>query len=99
MDAFPTTLLEAAAVGVPVLATAVGGIPEIVRDGITGFLLPAPPTPDVLADKLAPLLDDAALRRDLGAQAQLRFNECFTAERWAQRLRRVYDEALATSSA
>jgi glycosyltransferase involved in cell wall biosynthesis len=98
MDAFPTTLLEAAAAGVPVLASAVGGIPEIVQDGVTGFLLPAPPSPDLLAGQLSKLLTDPGLCRQLGERAELRFAECFTAERWARRLRSVYDEVLAESS-
>ena len=57
-DAFPTALLEAMAAGVPSVATAVGGIPEAVADGETGFLIPAPPRADDLADALEPLLAD-----------------------------------------
>lgn len=94
MDAFPTALLEAAAARVPVLATAVGGIPEIVEDGVTGFLQPPPPQADVVADHLAALLGDPALREEMGRRAAERFAADFTADLWAQRLRRVYDDAL-----
>lgn len=95
MDAFPTVLLEAGAAGVPVLATAVGGIPEIVEDERTGLLVDAPPSADRVAAQLERLLGDAELRARLGNAARARFDEHFTAERWAQRLRAVYDTVLA----
>lgn len=94
MDAFPTVLLEAAALGVPVLATAVGGIPEIVDDGTTGMLVSAPPTADDFTPPLRSLLADAKLRARLGNAARQRFDAEFTASRWAQRLRGVYDDVL-----
>lgn len=99
MDAFPTVLLEAAAMGVPVLATAVGGIPEIVEDGETGLLVAAPPTADAFARPLESLLADKQLRDRLGAAARARFEEQLTAERWAQRLRALYDDVLAERAA
>lgn len=95
MDAFPTVLLEAAAAGLPVIATAVGGIPEIVDDERTGLLVAAPPSADEVAPRLERLLRDDALRARLGASARARFEERFTAERWAARLRGVYDEVVA----
>lgn len=95
MDAFPTALLEAAAAGVPVIASAVGGIPEIVVDRQTGLLLDAPATAGALTERLGLLLGDADLRAALGARARERFEREFTAERWVARLRGVYDEVLA----
>jgi glycosyltransferase involved in cell wall biosynthesis len=92
MDAFPTILLEACAVGLPVLATAVGGIPEIVTDGRNGLLLPAPPSSATIAAGLERLLGDPILRARLGAEARARYEREFSAERWAKRLRSVYDE-------
>jgi glycosyltransferase involved in cell wall biosynthesis len=94
MDAFPTNLLEAAAVGVPAVATAVGGIPEIIEDGTTGLLIPDPPTAGAIADALGRLLGDADLRRTMGEAGRRRFSAHFTAERWALRCRAVYDEVL-----
>ena len=91
MDAFPTALLEAAAARVPVVATAVGGIPEIVVDGATGLLVAAPPTAEAVADRLESLLLDSALRARLGRAAGERFEERFTARRWAAALREVYE--------
>jgi glycosyltransferase involved in cell wall biosynthesis len=95
MDAFPTALLEAAAARVPIVATAVGGIPEIVEDGATGLLLGFPPSAAALADRLEQLLADEQLRIRLGEAAREVFVRRFTAERWAARLRVVYDAIAA----
>ncbi|HTU58146.1 MAG TPA: glycosyltransferase family 4 protein [Polyangiales bacterium] len=97
MDAFPTVLLEASAASLPVLATRVGGIPEIVDDGKTGVLLDAPATSEAVAEQLERLLGDADLRARLGDAARARFELEFSAERWAARLRELYDQL--TSSA
>jgi glycosyltransferase involved in cell wall biosynthesis len=93
-EAFPTTLLEAMAAGVPQVATAVGGIPEIVDDGRTGLLLPAPPEPAELAERVVRLLGDPELRARLAAAGRERFAERFGADAWAQRLRALYLEVL-----
>jgi glycosyltransferase involved in cell wall biosynthesis len=63
-DGIPNVLLEAMAAGVPVVATAVSGIPEVVSDGATGRLVP-PGRPDLLAAALAGLLNDPAARAGL----------------------------------
>lgn len=95
MDAFPGVLLEASALGVPIVATAVGGIPEIVADDESGLLVQAPPTADAVAARLERLLTDAALRARMSDAARARFAHEFTAQRWAQRLRGLYDDVLA----
>jgi glycosyltransferase involved in cell wall biosynthesis len=94
MDAFPTVLLEAAAVGVPAVATAVGGVPELVVDGVTGLLVDGPPTAGDVSTALERLLADAPLRERMGRAANERFRERFTAARWAERCRAVYDAVL-----
>jgi glycosyltransferase involved in cell wall biosynthesis len=94
-DAFPIALLEAMAAGVPSIATAVGGIPEMIEPGRTGLLIEAPPRWEQLAEALELLLREPERRRSLGAAARDRFEREFTAERWAARLRAVYDEAVA----
>ncbi|MCE9591936.1 MAG: glycosyltransferase [Planctomycetes bacterium] len=67
-DTFPTTVLEALACGVPVVASEVGGIPEQVDQGVTGFLIP-PGEPDALAERLGWLLRDDVFRRRLSHNA------------------------------
>jgi glycosyltransferase involved in cell wall biosynthesis len=65
---FPHTVVEALAVGTPVVATAVGGVPEIVRDGVNGLLVPAG-DPAALGLALRRIGEDAELRRRLAAAA------------------------------
>ena len=89
-DALPTAVIEAMACSVPVVATDVGGIGELVEDGSTGTLVTPPPTAPSFAAALAPLLDDASLRRQTGAAARARFEVEFTADRWARRMREIY---------
>ncbi len=68
-DGIPNALLEAMAAGLAVVATCVGGIPEVIADGVTGLLV-APEDPGALADALGRLADDPALRARLGAGAR-----------------------------
>lgn len=78
-EGLPNVALEASAAGVPVVATAVGGTPEVVADGETGFLVPAG-RPDRLRDRLAQLLSDHALRAALGGAGRTRMRAEFTFE-------------------
>lgn len=64
----PHAAVEALAVGTPVVATSVGGVPEVVHDGVNGLLVPAG-SPDAFASALARLVDDAALRNRLAGAA------------------------------
>lgn len=95
VDALPTALMEAAAAGTPVVATAVGGIPDIVDDGRTGLLLGADAGPEGLAAALAALLGDPGRRAAMAAAARERHRERFSADRWAARLREVYGQAVS----
>jgi glycosyltransferase involved in cell wall biosynthesis len=63
-DSFPTTILEAMACGLPVVASNVGGIPEQVDDGITGFLVPLE-DPRALEQKVVQLLQNDTLRNSM----------------------------------
>ncbi len=91
-DALPTTLIHALAVGVPAVATDVGGIPDIVTAS-TGLI--AAPEPAAVASAVEKLASDAALRSRLGAAGREVFLERFEARGWVGRLRGVYDRALA----
>jgi glycosyltransferase involved in cell wall biosynthesis len=90
-DALPTTVMQALAVGVPVLATDVGGIPDIVGTD-AGVLVP--PEPGAMAAALTRLLADDGLRDRLGAAGRSRFLDRFEAVGWATRLRALYDAVL-----
>jgi glycosyltransferase involved in cell wall biosynthesis len=83
------SLLEAMASGTPVVASRVGGVPEIVEDGVTGFLVPPG---DVLAlrERLAQVLGDPELARRLGQRARERVCERFTWAAVAQRCLAAY---------
>jgi glycosyltransferase involved in cell wall biosynthesis len=97
-DAFPTVLLEAMSSRVPVVATSVGGIPEIVNDGETGILLAAPPHAEELASSLRPLLADPDLRSRLGDGGRRRFEAQFTTDRWIERSLPAYESVIAASA-
>jgi glycosyltransferase involved in cell wall biosynthesis len=76
-DGIPNTILEALAAGVPVVSTAISGIPEAVRDGETGLLVPERDAAS-LAGALARLLDDAALRERFSRQGRALVEEMFS---------------------
>jgi glycosyltransferase involved in cell wall biosynthesis len=86
-----TALLEAAAAGLPAVATRVGGIPEIVEDGATGILVP-PEDPEALAGALEELLGDPGRRASMGARARERARG-FGAETMVEAVLGVYREA------
>jgi glycosyltransferase involved in cell wall biosynthesis len=98
-EAFPTTLIEALAASVPVLATRVGGIPEIVEDGRTGVLVAAPPTVDDVAGALGALLADRPRREALARAGRETYLDRFTARPWVERTRALYDTVIAESTA
>jgi glycosyltransferase involved in cell wall biosynthesis len=93
-DGLPTVLIEAMAVGVPVVATPVTGIPELVEDGVTGLLVQEG-DPDALAHALERLLADEALAQDLAAAARRRVEERFDLGHNVARLRQLFEEATA----
>jgi spore coat protein SA len=87
--------LEAAAAGLPVIATRQGGIPEVVIDGVTGLLLSKKDDDAELAAKIIGLLNDAAERKRLGQQGRAMVEADFTWEKIARDLEGFYDEVLA----
>lgn len=85
------TILEAMAAMLPVVATSVGGTPEIVVEGRTGALVPAG-DPGALAGAITRLSDDRARRRRMGEAGRARVEGSFTITRMVERYARVYDE-------
>jgi glycosyltransferase involved in cell wall biosynthesis len=90
-EGMPLVTLEAMARGVPVVATAVGGIPEVVVDGTTGLLVPLR-DPQALAAALRALTDDPARARVMGEAGRARVHERFRAADSIARTLEVYDE-------
>jgi len=81
--------------GLPIIATAVGGNPEIVIDGKTGFLAP-PNSSDVMAVKLESLIGDPALRQEIGKGAKMFALEHLTSSALLAEYRHIYESALHT---
>lgn len=92
IDKSPYSILEAMAAGVPVVATDVGAIPEMVPDGVAGILI-RPGDHQALARAIGSLLDDEARRRRMGAAARKRVVERFDARRTTTDLLDVLEEA------
>jgi glycosyltransferase involved in cell wall biosynthesis len=90
-DTFPNTVLEALACGKPVVATAVGGIPEQIEDGVTGFLTP-PGDAEAMAARVAQLLANDELREKVGQQAAESARQCFDLERQASEYLKWYED-------
>lgn len=91
-------VVEAAARGRAVVASRVGGIPDVVVDGETGLLVP-PEDAAALADALARVLSDAALAERLGASGRIRVEPWLsTPEEYARRVRELVDEVVASGT-
>lgn len=91
-EGLPYTLLEAMAAGVPTVATAVGGIPDVITDGVDGLLVP-PEDPKALARALLRLLGDDGLHRRLACAARQRVRS-FTCTAMVDATAEVYREVL-----
>lgn len=92
-EALSGVVIEAMAMGKPVVGTAIGGTPEQVEDGVTGLLV-SPGDPHELARALDRLLSDAELRRRMGEAGRRRFLERFEFEGFYRRMLAVYSELL-----
>jgi glycosyltransferase involved in cell wall biosynthesis len=92
-EPFGLVVVEAMASERPVVAARSGGIPEIIEDGRSGFLVPVR-SPDEIAERLVRLAASPALRAKIGREARKRVLDCFTEAHVAAQFARVY-EALA----
>jgi glycosyltransferase involved in cell wall biosynthesis len=93
-EGLPLALLSAMASGIPVVVTPVGGVPEVVRDGENGFLVP-PEDPVALAAALRRVREDAELASTCGRSAAETVRTEYSHRRNAERIMEVYEEVLA----
>jgi len=93
-EGFPRSILEAMRAGLPVVASAVGGIPESVEENSTGYLIPRNGVKE-LRERLAYLIDHPEERHRLGNAGRQRFEEKFRFERMAEQTLAVYKELVA----
>jgi glycosyltransferase involved in cell wall biosynthesis len=84
-DAFPTVILEAMAAGLPVIASSLSGIPEMVVEGVTGMLVRERDI-EGATEALRLLLDSTELRRTMGRAGKLRVRQLFSVEHSAEEL-------------
>jgi glycosyltransferase involved in cell wall biosynthesis len=84
-EGVPVVLMEAMAMEIPCVATWIAGVPELIRDGVDGLLVP-PADAEALAAALERLMDDPALRARLGESARRRVLECYDLKRNSARL-------------
>jgi glycosyltransferase involved in cell wall biosynthesis len=96
-EGLPNVLLEAMSMGIPVAATAVGGIPDLVEPDRTGLLCP-PGNAQALGENIAKLLADEALRRACGQAARERVIERFSMERMVRRHEDVFEKVLSDAA-
>ncbi|MCK5214803.1 MAG: glycosyltransferase family 4 protein [Candidatus Omnitrophica bacterium] len=92
-EAVGRILLEAGALGIPVVATYVGGVPEIIKDHETGILVP-PESPDEIADAVMTLINDPQQRKRMGETAKVWVDDKFSAGRMVSKITGLYNDLL-----
>lgn len=93
-EGLPLTIIEAMMAGLPIAATRVGGVPELVEDGVTGYLVP-PQNSHALGEAIGKLLADPALRQHMGKAGRKHAVERFSLNQMLTRTEAVYEGALA----
>ena len=88
-EGLPMAILEAMAAGLPIVGSAVGGVPTAVREGVNGFLV-EPEDAASLAGSLERLLNDPHLRRRMGEAGRKRYEASFTARQMTRRYEKLY---------
>lgn len=92
-EGIPNSVLEAMSMQVPVVATRVGGTPEIMNDGVEGFLVP-PENPDLLADAVIKILDDPRMQTKMGMKGRERVFRDLSFSMRMRKMESLYDELL-----
>ena len=94
-EGLPNVVLEAMASGLPVVATEVGGLPEVVEHGRTGLLVPSR-NADALANALSLLLSDEKIRAAFGREGTRRARHCYSNSRMVREYERIFERLLKT---
>jgi glycosyltransferase involved in cell wall biosynthesis len=101
-EGVPISVLEAMSVGLPVVAASVGGLPEVIQEGVTGYLVersaPRAAIATLLAGRIEALLADRDLRARMGAAGRQRVAETFSTAAAARLTLRAYGRAVAERS-
>jgi glycosyltransferase involved in cell wall biosynthesis len=95
-DAFPLVLLESLQYGLPIISTDEGAIPEIINDGVTGFIVEKN-KPDKVLEKVLLLIKDTQLRKRMAEAGRKEFNKNYTLEKFEQNILEVFKELCADS--
>ena len=93
-EGIPQIILQAQAMSCAVVATTIGGIPEVVEDGVTGPLVP-PRHAERLAEKISSLLDDPALSAHLGQNARASIEKSYSLDAMGERLLALYETTVS----
>jgi glycosyltransferase involved in cell wall biosynthesis len=94
-DTIPQVLMQALALGLPVVSTTTGSIPDVLRDEDSGFIVP-PRNADALAARIGRLLDDPALRARMGQRGRATVVASYSIDRMVDELERVYERVAGT---
>jgi glycosyltransferase involved in cell wall biosynthesis len=95
-EGLPNVVLEAFAAGVPVVATAVGGTPEVIEEGVSGYLIP-PGDADILHDRIRAVLASEERRQTMGRRARQRVREHFSFEAQSDQYQRFFDNLVSSA--
>jgi len=93
MDGIPVALMEAMATGLPVISTYVSGIPELIEDGVSGYLC-EPKNSKELAEKITLLVSDSELQEEFSKSARLKVERQFSIELEADKLLQLFSEGM-----
>lgn len=96
-EGIPVTLMEAMAMEIPCVSTLVGGIPELIQSGVNGILVP-PSDPDGLADAIANLMTDPALRARLGREGRCTVVSSYNLRKNVEELAAIFDRRLSAGT-
>lgn len=95
-ESLPVSVIEAMRAGLPVVATDVGGMSELIRDGSSGYLVKRGDAAE-LCDRLTLLIAEPKLRQDMGRQAQQQFGQHFTLQENGNKMHQLYQSLLEAS--